>query len=774
MNIPVNPAANTEQNKAGAKENDDVQPIILSPLTGRDTEVDLLLDRWEQAREGMGQVVLITGEAGLGKSRLVATIKQTVLEESGCSSNDEESPARRYSSPVIEWRCSERFQSTGLYPFANCLQQLLAFTSVETTESRFDRLAQYLDECGLGRREVVALFAKLLFLPSDERFSTGGLSPVREREETFRAVREWLKACSVRRPILFVIEDLHWFDASSLEFLQQFVAEGLHESILTVLTFRPEFKTPWPALAHQTSLALNRLTRRQFAELMRKSAGGALPDSLMAQIYQRTGGVPLLVEEFTRMARESAIFDPLRGREMPATLQQLLMARLDRISSNREVAHFAATLGREFDYELLAAVVSVDEPTLQAELAKLAGAEILFSKGEPPRCAYLFKHALLEEALRNALESAQRRQFHQQVAEVMEARFPQAAATQPELLALHFTEAGMVEKAVGYWLQAGRRSLERFANEEAIRQLSRGMELLNSTAETPARHDRELELLGPLGTAWIAARGYAAPEVGPIFARARTLSERLGATQQTFVMLRGHFAFHVVRGDFVLCTELADEAMKLAGRMKDPGMLMEALFLQALSYLYRGNFADAYESCAMALVQYDDRSRTAFWASLTGEDSGVAHRCYRALASWHLGFPDRALTLMREAKDLARSIHHPFSLEYALHHCGWLFQHCRLGIETQTSGDEEMRIATEQGFLFWHASGMLFSGAGLLLRGRLEEGQRLFQKGLEAYRGTGARLGLTYYFSILGESFQLMGRFEDARRTFEEALALVE
>jgi predicted ATPase/energy-coupling factor transporter ATP-binding protein EcfA2 len=723
--------------------------------------VGLLADRWEQAQEGMGQVVLVVGEPGLGKSRLVHTIKELVLAEAGGS-----------PSPVVEWRCSPRFQNTGLHPVANHLERFLGFERETSPTSRFDRLARHLEDFGLGQPEIVTLFARLLFLQPDERYTAPGLTPSREREETFRALREWLRTISRRRPVLFVVEDLHWIDASSLEFIGQFIAEGLHDRILTVLTYRPEFLSPWPAAAHQTSLALNRLTRRQVAELIRKDAGGALPDSLVAQIYQRTGGVPLLVEEFTRMIRESALFEQEHKREIPTTLQQLVLARLDHMSSNREVAQFAATLGREFHHDLLAAVVSVDEPTLHLELAKLSGAEILHAKGQPPQCAYQFKHALLEEALHGALDDQERRRFHRRVAEVMEERFPQSATTQPELLAQHFTEAGLTEKAVAYWLEAGRRSHDRFANIEAISHLTRGLDLLRTLDESAARDARELDLLGPLGTAYIAARGYAAPEVGPVFKRARALSERAGRTPQAFTMMRGHFAYHIVRGDFRMCAELADQTVQLGEELNDPGVLMEALFLQALTRLYRGDFAAAHDCCARALANYDDRARTAYWAAQTGENSGVAHRCYLALASWHLGFPDQALAMNREALELARSLLHPFSLEYALHHTGWLRQHCRLGAETQAAGEEEMRVATEQGFLFWHASGTLYSAAGILLRGRLEEGLELLQKGLDAYRGTGAGLGLPYYLSLLGEAFTQAGRFDDARGAFEEALAL--
>src|SRR5271165_4818166 len=375
-----------------------------------------------------------------------------------------------------------------------------------------------------------------------------------------------------------------------------------------VATFPPEFKTPWPTPAHQTTLALNRLTRRQVAEWMRRDTGAALPESLVAQIYQRTNGVPLLVEEFTRMARESMVFESVgvasprvpaaSTRELPQTLQELVMARLDRMSSNREVAQLAATLGREFDYELLAAVVTINEQTLRAELAKLVSAGILCVKGQPPACTYLFKHALLEEALHSAIDGAERRRLHQQVAEVMEARFTHLVETQPELLAEHFTEAGIIDKAIRYCLRAGMRSRDRFAHVEAISHLTKGLKLLETLEASPERDARELELLGPLGTAYIASRGYAAPEVGLVFRRARALCERAGQTRQLFAMMWGNFAFHIVRGDFRVCTELADEAMAFGERLNDPGILMEALFLKALTRLYRGDFAGARECCA--------------------------------------------------------------------------------------------------------------------------------------------------------------------------------
>ena len=293
-------------------------PLGLAPLTGRDTELSLLKDRWEQAQEGMGQVVLVIGESGLGKSRLVQTLAQFVQTQASGAALAEAGKSAGASAgqdfALIEWRCSGQFKNSELYPVSDFLERLLGIERDASAAAQFDRLARHLDDHDLGRPEVVALFAKLLLLPPDERYSLGGLTPAREREETFQALREWLLACSRKRPILFVVEDLHWIDASSLEFLKQFISDGPHNRILTLLTFRPEFKTPWPTLAHQTTLALNRLTRRQVAEWMRRDAGEALPEALVAQIYSRTRGLPLLVEEFSRLASESGDVRANQGR----------------------------------------------------------------------------------------------------------------------------------------------------------------------------------------------------------------------------------------------------------------------------------------------------------------------------------------------------------------------------------------------------------------------------------------------------------------------------
>jgi serine/threonine protein kinase/tetratricopeptide (TPR) repeat protein len=750
-------------------------PLGMSPLIGRDHEINLLLDRWEQAQEGIGQVILLSGDAGLGKSRLVHALKEHVLGQMAEGEVD---------APVIEWRCSRQFQNTGLYPAIDFYERALAFGSEEPPQERFDRLLGHLEAYGLARPEVVPLWAALLSLSATDRFPALPLSRARQREETFRALLEWLSVRASRTPVLFVIEDLHWADASTLEFLGHLFAEGLHDRVLTVLTFRPEFQIPWPAVAHHTSLALNRLTRGQAVDLMKKMTGGALPNAIIDQIFDRAGGVPLFVEEFTKMVQESGVRQlageggteakGLLAREIPATLQNLVLARLDRMEGEREVAQLAATLGREFSFELMTAVAVLDEPTLQAELAKLVQAEILYQKGRPPRSTYVFKHALLEDALYNTLVKSRRQQFHRRAAEAFEARFPQTALTRPELVAHHFTEAGMPEKAVGYWLQAGLRSRERSAETEAISHLTQGRALLHTLDETPERDARELELLTPLGTAYLASHGYAAPEVGPIFLRARELCERVGDPVRLFALMLGIWEWHTVRGDLSLCMELAGDGMTLASRTNDPGMLMEALFMSGETMLYRGEFAGARDCFATAVAQYEDRETTKFWAAYTGHNASVTHRSNLAVSLWHLGYPDQAFLVNREMRQLALEIGHPFSVAYAQHHTAWLYQHCRLGEPVQSAAEQELEIATEQGFALWHATGTFFLGAGKLLQGDLDGSLPLLLEGHRAFRAGGAELTLTFQLSILVDAYTRAGRYEDARRALDEGLAIAE
>jgi class 3 adenylate cyclase/tetratricopeptide (TPR) repeat protein len=757
-------------------------PAELTPLTGRDHEVSLLQDRWELAQEGQSQVVLLVGEAGLGKSRLVHTLKEHVLGQK---------VELEVASPVIEWRCSPQYQDTGLHPAIEFYERVLNFRPEEPPQQRFERLLSRVQKYGLDRPEAVALWAALLSLPTPDRFPPLALPPARLREETFKLMLEWLHVRAARNPVLLVVEDLHWSDASTLEFLGQVVAEFQSDRVLALFTFRPEFKPPWAAVDHQTTLALTRLTRRQVGELIKKKAGAAIPDALIERVYDRAGGVPLFVEEFTRMVQEekdeggrmkdegnanphpsSFILHP--SREIPATLQDLIMARLERMEGGRELAQLAAVLGREFSHELLAAVAGLDESALEAELGQLARADILFAKGRPPRCTYTFKHALLEDALYGALVKAQRQAYHRRIGDALEAQFPQTAETQPELLAHHFTEAGLTEKAAHYRLKAGQRSRDRSAFAEAIGHLTRGLALVAELPQSRGQGELELQFLTALAPSYIAARGYAAPEAGPVLARARELCQRIGDGRQQLGIMLGMWEWHIVRGDLRVAADQAEGGMALAEAASDDGMRMEALFMPGVTMFYRGQFAGARAHFERALAAYDDRGRTRSWTASTGHDAGVTHRCYLALILWHLGYPDQALALAHQSCELARTIGHQFTIGHAVDFAAFLAHYCRLGTKTLARGEEEMAVATEQGFPFWHALGTLHRGAGLLLSGRREEALAPLLKGFAAFRASGAEVRVPAYLGMLADAYTQLGRLDDAQRALDEALAVVE
>jgi TOMM system kinase/cyclase fusion protein len=742
----------------------------LTPLIGRDREVGLLQDRWEQAVEGMGQVVLLIGEAGLGKSRLIHVIKEHVRAQAAAE-----------AKPIVEWRCTPHHQNSSLYPVIDFFERTLRFERDDAPEQKFAKLQAQMERLGLANDDVLPYLASLLSLPLGERYPEFQLAPARLKEKTLDALMECLRVLGIQQPFLFIIEDLHWVDPSTLELLAMHVESGLNDRILTVMTFRPEFETPWKSKAHQTVMALNRLTKRQIADMMAQKTGvKKLPPALVEQIVAKTDGVPLFVEEYTSMMIEAGklrenegqieVAGSFLGQEIPATLQDLLMARLDRMASNREVVQIGATIGREFTYDLLRAVTPGDEHELQTELDKLVSAELLFQKGKPPLSSYQFKHALIQDAAYQSLLKSKKQQVHRRVAVALEKQFAEMVQNQPEMLAHHFTEAGLVPQAIEYWRKAGLRSQERSANAEAVSHFRRGLELLSTLPDTPERAGQELAMQIPLGTGLIALRGYAAPEVGPIFARARELCVKIGEPQSLMAVLWGIWAWRVVREEFDQCLELAKEMLALAKTHADDGMLMEAHFVPGLTLFYRGEFTKAQEHLRAGLVLYDEK-RCQAWSRHTGQNSGVTLRSYLALSQWCLGFPDQALRTAQDAVKLARALNHPYSLCYALHHLGWLQQHLRSETGVQTSAEAELVVAGEHGFTFWKAVGTLCRAAGLLLQRKPAAALEQAKQGLTVFNATGAALSLGHYLAYFAEAHRQLGQLGEAASLIDQAIA---
>jgi predicted ATPase len=590
------------QGESGAQSRLEVAAATgLTPLVGRTSEVTLLLEHWAQSTEGLGQVVLLSGEAGIGKSRLVETLHARVEHE---------------QCPCITLRCSPYHTNSALYPVLEHIQRLLHFHPDDTPQARLARLEQMLAPYRLPLEETVLLLAAWLSLPPPEAYPPLHLSPQQQRQKTQAALVAWLLAEAERQPVLVVGEDLHWADPSPLEWLGLLLEQVPTARVLTLLTCRPEFRPPWPLRSYLTQLTLSRLSRPQVEEMVRLVAGGKpLPAEVVQHIVVQTDGVPLYVEEMTKLVLESGLVQeyadryeltgPLPTLAIPTTLRDALMARLDRLTTAKAVAQLGATLGRTFAYELLHAVSQLDEAALQRELGRLVEAELLYQRGQPPQATYQFKHALIQEAAYQSLLKSTRQWYHERIAQVLAAQFAETVEAQPELLAHHYTEAGLNAQAVGYWQRAGQRASTRSAYVEAIAHLTKGLEVLTTLPDNPERAQQELALHIMLGPALMNTKGFMAPEVERVYARARALCQQVGDARQLFRVLWGLFYWHMVLGELQRAREVGEELLGVAQQLQDPELFVVAHRAQGNALFWRGELGLALTHAQHGLARYD-------------------------------------------------------------------------------------------------------------------------------------------------------------------------
>jgi TOMM system kinase/cyclase fusion protein len=757
--------------ESGARSRLDVaQPRGLTPLVGRESEVTLLQERWSQAKAGHGQVVLLSGEAGIGKSRLIQTLKDYLAKE-----------------PHIQWECRSvpYYQNTALYPLTDLFQRILQWQHDETPDAKLAKLEHALGQYRLLLEETVPLLAPLLSLPlPEDRYPALNVSPQRQRQKTLETIVATLLALAERQPLLFIVEDLHWTDPTTLELLNLLIEQIPTVSVLTLLTCRPHFQPAWHHRSYITEMTLNHLSHAQVEQIVTGvTAGKTLPQEVLAQIVEKTDGVPLFVEELTKAILESghlkAVDDhyeltgALSTLAIPATLQDSLMARLDRLVTAKAVAQYAAVIGRQFSYELLHAVSQLAEVMLQHELRRLVEAELLYQRGVPPQSSYVFKHALIRDAAYQSLLRSTRQQYHQQIAQVLEVQFSEVAETQPELLAHHYTEAGLLEQAVHYWHTAAQQAVERSAHLEAITHLRQGLALLQTLPETRERVQREVDIYIALGASLIATKGQAAPEVEQTYTRARQLCEPLEAPQQLFPVLRGLWSYYYVRVELQTAHMLGEQLLALAQRVQDPGMLLAAHRALGTMFYFVGAPASAHTHFTQGITLYDPQQHRAS-GLLYGEDAGVVCRCLGAWALWYLGYPEQALARNDEAVTLAQQIAHPYSLGFALSRAA-IFQQFRREVRAaQECAETAISLATEQGFAHFIAYSSLLRGWALAQQGRAKEGIEQITQGLTTHRATGAAGIRTYFLALLTEAHGILGEPEAGLTVLMEALTLVD
>ena len=757
--------------ESGARGRLDVaQPSGLTPLVGRESEVRILQERWEQTQSGQGQVVLLSGDAGIGKSRLVHMLKEHIANE-----------------PHVRWECRSvsYFENTTLFPLTEMFQRVLQWQSEESPDEKVAKLEDALSQYRLPLEESVQLFAPLFSLPVPEnRYPPLHLSPQRQRQKTLETIVAILLELAERQPVLFILEDLHWTDPTTLELLNLVIEQIPTTSLLTLLTCRPHFHPAWHHRSYLTEITVNRLPHAQGEQIVnRLTDGKVLPPEVLQQIIAKTDGVPLFVEEMTKAILESgqlkdvdghyALIGSLSTLTIPATLQDSLMARLDRLVTAKGVAQYAAVIGRQCAYDLLHAVAQVDEGMLQHELGRLVEAEIVYQRGVPPQATYFFKHALIQDAAYQSLLKSTRQQYHQRIGQVLEAQFLETAETQPELVAHHYTEAGLTEQAVHYWHHAGQRASERSAHLEAIHHLRQGLALLQTLPGTPARTQREVDMLITLGASLIAVQGFAAREVGETYTYAQQLCHHLADPYRLFPVLRGLWHYANVRATYQTAYALGEQLLTLAQHVQDSAMLVAAYRALGATLLWLGAVAAAltHLTQGMALHAPQQHRGSAF---LYGEDAGVMCHCFAARALWSLGYPAQGLARSQASLTLAQQVAHPLSLSFALSSAA-IFQQLRHEERaTQAYADATIVLATEQGFPHWMAFGTILRGWALAYEGQAQEGMAQITQGLMTYRTTEAELARPYFLALLAETYGILGEPEAGVVVLTEALTLVD
>jgi class 3 adenylate cyclase/predicted ATPase len=738
----------------------------LTPFIGRDAELAVLRQCWEQASAGHGQVVLLNGEPGIGKSRLVQELKEQVGHDGVIR---------------VEFRCSPYYQNSTLYPIIDHLQRLLQFAREDTPAVKLEKLRRTLSHYRFPQAETLPLLAALLSLPHPEGAPPITLSPQKQKQKTQEAFVAWIVEEADKAAVYCVWEDLHWADPSTIEVLTLFLDQVPTTRLLAVLTFRPEFIPPWGNRSHLSQLMLHRLDRPHVETMVEQvTRGKALPLEVFQQIVSKTDGVPLFVEELTKTVVESGLVRdegnryvgahgsrPIPPLAIPSTLQDSLMARLDRLTPVKELAQLGATLGREFSYELLHAVSPLDENSLQQGLRQLVEAELLYQRGLPPQATYFFKHAFIQETAYQSLLKSKRQQLHQQIARVLEGQFPDATETQPELVARHYTEAGLAEQAIPYWQKAGQSAIQRSANLEALSHLTKALELLKTLVDTPERVQQELALQIALGTALMATQGYAAPEVERVYARARELCQRVGESRPLLQVLLALGTYYQIRAELQTARALGKQCLSLAQRMHDPVRLLQSHFALGAISFHLGEFVPAREHLEQGLTFSTVRERRSYRAL---HDPVVGCLSYSALVLWSLGYPEQALKRAQEALILAQEMSHPFSLAVALNWTAWLHHYRREGQLTRERAEAEITLSNEQGFPVWAAFGMVLRGWALAEQERGEEGIAQIRQGITAYLTIGGETGRPHFLALLAEACGKQGQAEEGLKVVTEAL----
>jgi predicted ATPase/class 3 adenylate cyclase len=745
-----------------------------TPLVGREEEIELLLRRWTRAKRGEGQVVLLAGEAGIGKSRLTAALIERVAEE----------PHTR-----LRYFCSPQHTDSALYPIIGQIERAAGLAHDDTPGAKLDKLDALLALSSTSPEDA-GLLAEMLSLANDGRYPILALPPEQRRARTLAALLAQVEALARQCPVLMMFEDAHWSDPTSLEALGRTIDRIANLRVLVVMTFRPEYAPPWIGQPHVTVLTLNRLAAGEAGTLIDRIAGNhALPAGVRQDIIERTDGVPLFVEEMTkavleagseRTAGDLAGSVPFAALAVPASLHASLTARLDRLGAAKHVAQIGAAIGRNFSHALLAAVAGDPEAEFGTALDRLVAAGLLFRQGVPPHATYLFKHALVQDAAYGTLLRDGRRALHARIADSLERGFAEIAERQPELLARHYAEAGQLEKAARLWGKAGQQSLERSALVEATEQMSRALALIAVLPATTALRRERLRLQVALITPLANVKGYASAETKAAAEQARLLIEQAQALGEApddpllpFAALYGIFVTFYTAFDGDMAGEIARQFLSLAEKQDAVAPRMIAHRIMGMSSLIGGEIATGRAHLDRAIALYDPTAHRTL-AARFGMDARVSILCYRSWALWSLGYPEAALADVDRAVEAARDTGQAATLMHALVNCSWPCAWTGNDVAAEGLAREAIALAEETGASFWKGYGAALLGCLLALRGNAAEAVAAITSGIADYRAAGSTLLLPLIFGYLAGAHADLGQFDEARHWIGEALALVE
>jgi class 3 adenylate cyclase/predicted ATPase len=732
-----------------------------TPLIGRQEEMELLGRRWVQAKARRGQVVLISAEPGIGKSRLAEAFRLSL---------------KGASHTRLRYFCSPHHQDSALFPFIRQLERAAGFTREDTPAVRLEKLGALVTANAPAEGDV-QLLADLMSVPIEDRYPVLNLTPQRKKEKTFEALLRQLCGLARRQPVLMIFEDLHWADPSSRELLDLTVEQLGQLRVLLIMTFRPEFQSPWIGQPHVTTLSLRRLGREESGELVRGIIRYTLGLSgeLVDQIVERTDGVPLFLEELTRTVIENAVISaaPATSLAVPATLHASLLARLDRLGLKaKEVAQIGAAIGREFSYELLVAAAERTEEEVRDGLDGLVNAGLVYQRGAIPGAIFSFKHALVRDAAHITLLRGSRRQLHARIAQALERQLPELMDIQPELFAQHYAEAAMGEKSVSFWRKAGQRSAGRAAVPEAAAQFQKALDQLALLPDTQERQRQELEIQSSLGATLLVAKGFAAPEAGHAYARARELWEQMGTPLEFRLVPYGQSRYHAARGELELALRLDDALLRLSRQHNDSIGLVLSHYSSGRNLMLAGRFALSRWHLEKGLALYDPGSHHSL-AHQAGFSLEIVSQGILGIVLLCLGFPDQALAQSIAAVAEARRLAHPPSLGSTLSD-GAVVLALIGGAALNEWADEMLVLASEQGFPYFRALGTIGLGWARIMDGDVTAGISLLRSGSAAYRASGAEAWTPYCLALVARACEIAGQIEESLTLLDDALRIVE